>query len=167
MAEEKHLFRRFESNLYNIEKLCSTASNSATISHFIEILNHNFSANGFFPEYGGFDVGYSTITNSLLLSMKGIEKLEAAKKVSEVNSKIEPLLDEYGNYDSTETSRHTQFLYPFCFLFSKNNILDRIQKGIQANRTISPLWLDDRYCIGLAIDYLKVYIGPQVLLEYP
>ena len=54
-------------------------------------------------------------------------------------------------------SRNTQFIYPFSFKVSRSPILEKIKKGIENDLILNPDWLDDRYLVSLANDYLMTY----------
>lgn len=109
---------------------------------------------GFFPEYGGLDVGYNSITISLMARIEQefpgcIDPVRIEKAVG----LFERILDGQGRYSYAKTTRKTQFIYPFGLAFFKPSLLKQIQKGLEANLIIRPSWLDDRYVAELAIDY--------------
>jgi len=65
--------------------------------------------------------------------------------------------DENGLYDYSETSRKTKFIYPSGLMRLNSPIVNRLRNGLLKNMVINPLWMDDRYCIPLATDYLSAY----------
>jgi len=122
------------------------------------------SSEGFFPEYGGGDIGYQSLTLSCLVQ-------------SALKTRQEPILDHEsvagavawldrrvgpeGRCDIRGTSRGTQWLYPLALVFCGCPAGTRLLDGLRARRAISPAWLDDRYSIGLAIDYLLTASLPE------
>lgn len=146
--------------LWNIRALSANQQFGDASREIFNSLLRGVSQYGYFPEYGGFDIGYSSITNSILAwqSDKPGDNQELINAIKTVNSAIEKELDEFGNYDYSLTSRNTQFLFIYGALKTKSRILSRVLTGIARNKIITPLWLDDRYCLGMLIDYLKAYI---------
>ena len=111
--------------------------------------------NGCFGEYGGPDIGYATITMSLLSEyhqLKGDDDILNA--IRECNVFLEKTVDKNGLFNWKTMSRRTQFLYPYGLSYIKSPVFERILTGLTKNCIINPLWMDDRYCIPLAIDYL-------------
>ena len=114
------------------------------------------SADGVFGEYGGLDVGYQTITMSALARYMVIVGGDAAVEAALVKSEklVSPLLDEMGRPDPAENSRNTQFVYPYALALLKSGSMERIMAGLRASASLNPAWMDDRYFIPLAIDYV-------------
>lgn len=110
---------------------------------------------GFFPEYGGMDIGYLSITLSLLALFTDrtpdAEMLAAGRKAAAF---LEPRIAPDGCYDNTGTSRRTQYLYPAGLARFTPQVLGRLESGLARDVILSPQWMDDRYCIAFAIDYL-------------
>lgn len=115
---------------------------------------------GYFPEYGGFDIGYL----SLCLSFLGrYYKTSGDERVVEPSQKavdfIETMLNEDGSYNCEKSSRRTQYLYPYgLVIFKAEEVLKKHIKGLWLNRIVNPQWMDDRFCLPLTIDYLHSYI---------
>ncbi len=110
---------------------------------------------GCYGEYGGEDIGYATITLALLAGYHRICGSEAVlKSMQACASYLESVVDPKGLYDWTSTSRRTQFLYPSGLAYLSSDVLNRLLNGLERNVAISPLWMDDRYSIQLAADYL-------------
>ena len=110
---------------------------------------------GFFCEYGGFDLGYDSITLSFLAEIfkkTGRNDIEVAAKKCVAH--LNPFIDDEGYYLSERMSRETQFLYPYGFSVFSSDILRRLELGISKNRILNPAWMDDRYCIALTANYL-------------
>jgi hypothetical protein len=111
--------------------------------------------NGYFPEYGGMDIGYLSITLGLLAlyaqkTQDGDIIAACHKAVAFLNSKIQ----DDGRYDASQTSRRTQYLYPSGLAMFAPELLARLQNGLEQDLVINPQWMDDRYCIALTTDYL-------------
>ena len=111
---------------------------------------------GTYPEYGGFDAGYQSITLSTLIRAQrlanGDPALGAAIKRGE--AKLRGAIDRLGRTDPSVNSRRTQFIYPYGLAALKSPALKNIDAGLHQNAILLPTWLDDRYCIVMAIDYL-------------
>jgi hypothetical protein len=125
-----------------------------------DIMRLDFDKIGFFPEYGGFDIGYLSIITSLFgwYYDKTACNCDIIDIIKKVNFKLESQIDEFGNYDYSSTSRRTQFLYIYGFFKTESAVFEKVLNGIRANKIITPLWMDDRYCLAQATDYLKTYI---------
>ena len=125
----------------------------------IETLLKSQDAAGYFPEYGGYDVGYSSITLSCLAHYQ--RKTRAANLLPAMQHAarfLEARVREDGTYSIEGTSRQTQFLYPYGLVVLRSDVARRLTNGLRANRVISPAWLDDRYIIQLTTDYLLAYL---------
>ncbi len=112
---------------------------------------------GYFAEYGGADTGYLTITLSLLAKYYEQSKYEAippaAKKACRY---LDGIIRENGTYDYTNTSRKTQYVYPYGLCeFGEWDLVHRHLNGLKNNEVLNPAWMDDRYCLQLATDYLQ------------
>lgn len=116
---------------------------------------------GFFPEYGGADVGYQSITLALLARCRrwaadpGLDEALARGA-----SAIAGRLDGWGRHDPLASSRRTQYLYPSGLVAAgAAGPLAAHRTGVEAGHTLEPGWLDDRYVIWLATDYLLAAEG--------
>lgn len=119
-------------------------------------------SDGAFPEYGGYDYGYQSITLSVLMHvMRRWPHETLATAVAQGGTFLERAIDERGLYDYTGASRQTQYLYPSGLVQLGLPCVDRHLRGIAGDEVITPLWMDDRYCIGLAIDYLLAYLSTE------
>jgi len=112
---------------------------------------------GYFEEYGGYDIGYLSITLSCLAKYyerSGDERLVAAMQRG--FRFLDDKIAQNGTFDYQSTSRKTQYLYPFGFRFMQEwQLLSRHAVGLKNNDVLTPAWCDDRYCLPLAIDYLQ------------
>lgn len=110
---------------------------------------------GAFNEYGGFDLGYDTITLSFLAGLfrkTGREDISAAARKACDN--MADYIDEDGYFPPEGMSRQTQFLYPFGFSVFAPSILEKISCGLKKGVILNPSWMDDRYCIPFTVNYL-------------
>jgi len=144
--------------LYNIGKICGNEKFLKESDRRVKILLNNFKKDGYFKEYGGFDLGYNTLSMSLLaqLYLKTKDK-ELINVIKLAEKHVEKFLDKYADYDNIKMSRNTNFIYPFSFKVLKSPILEKIITGLKEDRILNPDWLDDRYLIGLSNDYLITY----------
>jgi len=145
--------------LFNLADLLKDKSLATEAEKRINFLLQEFNKTGYFPEYGGFDLGYNSLTMSCLSRIyqkNGDRRVLAC--LNQSGQHLDKSLDKYGNYDSIGMSRNTNFIYPFSFKVVKNNvILDKIILGLEHDLILNPDWLDDRYLIGLTNDYLMTY----------
>jgi len=144
--------------LYNLKKMYSKEKFGLEFEKRLGLLLENHKRQGYFSEYGGFDLGYTTITMSLLARIyqkSGIKEIHKALKESE--KKVSKYLDNYARYDNINMSRKTNFVFPFGFKVIDSFLMDRIENGITNDKILNPDWLDDRYLVGLSNDYLMTY----------
>jgi len=145
--------------LYNVYLLTEEIKFKKGAEEKIMALMKNQSSEGFYPEYGGYDIGYHSLTLSCLCKYYFKAKDEKLKLSMKKGLKfLNGLINENGTFDYSETSRKTQFLYPYAFVVLESNISEKIYKGLKENKIINPLWLDDRYVIQLTTDYLQAYL---------
>lgn len=110
---------------------------------------------GSFEEYGGPDVGYATITLALLAQYAAESgNQDVLPPMRRCEAWLCSVVGLDGRYDWRATSRRTQFLYPSGLAWLGSAVLGRLALGLERNVAPSPLWLDDRYSIPLAADYL-------------
>jgi hypothetical protein len=112
---------------------------------------------GFFVEYGGYDIGYLTITLSCLSKYYLFTGEQSVKEaILKGFAFLEEKIAENGTFDYRSTSRKTQYFYPFGFRALEHwELLNRHIRGLRNNEVLNPSWLDDRYSLPLAIDYLE------------
>jgi len=141
--------------LLNISRLGGRPEFHEAGRRAVDMLVAGYKRHGHFSEYGGFDLGYQSITNSCLAlyAMKS-EDAELLAIVKESAAKLDAWIGEDGNYDCTSMSRKTQFLYPFGFMAVGSPAAGKLCAGIRENRVITPLWMDDRYAVPLTVDYM-------------
>jgi len=128
----------------------------------ISLLNLQDSS-GYLLEYGGWDIGY------LSISIASLAKIVKLKIDFDMNDEIDKMLNgavkfveskihDDGTYDNIESSRNTQYLYPSGFIPAESKVIENLKKGLNNGRVLNPMWIDDRYCIALTIDYLRAYL---------
>lgn len=121
----------------------------------VHLLLDNQHPDGYFPEYGGFDIGYLSITLSLLARFDFRHRDERVKAAAQrALAFLDGRIAADGTYDNSDCSRGTQYLYPFGFVYFGSGIAEKIVRGLEQDRLINPSWLDDRYAIPMTIDYL-------------
>lgn len=113
------------------------------------------SPEGWYAEYGGADAGYQSLTLSLLARLwrrtqDGALKRSLDRAAAWIDGRIGPT----GQVDPAAGSRQTSFLYPCGLAILGSPALARHAAGITQDAVLHPGWLDDRYVIQLATDYL-------------
>lgn len=145
--------------IYNVAQLKRNRQIEQAADKMAFSLLGNQSAEGFFVEYGGYDIGYLSITLSLLARLHRKTQDEKLRIAAEhAIAFLDDKIHDDGTYDNSRCSRKTQYLYPFGLAYFSNSILDRIVYGLEHNRIVNPSWLDDRYIIPMTIDYLQTYL---------
>lgn len=111
---------------------------------------------GWFPEYGGGDTGYQSISMAALARagrwLGGDDAIAGA--LDRAEKALAPLVGEDGLADPTANSRGTQYIYPSALLGLGSPVATRLAHGLIAGTCLRPSWMDDRYCIAFAADYL-------------
>jgi hypothetical protein len=119
---------------------------------------------GYFPEYGGWDIGYLTITISYLAKIHkmrldvGLEE-RVERALNDAIKFVEDRVREDGSYDNTGSSRNTQYLYPSGFAAAGSPVIGKLTKGLRDGTVLNPAWMDDRFCVPISIDYLEAFLG--------
>ena len=145
--------------LYNIALLGRDAKMERASEEVVLFLLDNQDGEGYFPEYGGCDIGYLSITLSFLAQLhrkNGDSRIwEGAQRALAF---LENKIREDGTFDYHSGSRQTQYLYPFGFAYFASPILERMVNGLRDNQIVNPAWMDDRYVIPMTLDYLKAHL---------
>ncbi len=111
---------------------------------------------GYFIEYGGEDVGYSSITlSALALYARRAGDRQFSDWVRSQASALGSRLDKDGAYSYAEQSRSTRFFYPFALAWAGDESIHKISMGVTSDRILRPSWMDDRYAAPFAADYLR------------
>ena len=125
----------------------------------VHILLERQHPDGYFPEYGGFDIGYLSITLSLLARFDMAHRNERIQSAARrALAFLDGRIAADGTYDNRDCSRGTQYLYPLGFVYFESGIAAKIVRGLEQDRLINPSWLDDRYVIPMTIDYLLAHL---------
>ncbi|MBN1866084.1 hypothetical protein JW916_02210 [Candidatus Sumerlaeota bacterium] len=145
--------------LWNTSRIADDATFARAAEEQIGLLIAHQLPTGCFLEYDGPDVGYASITMSLVTqyaAASGSEAAwEAARRCDEwLRERVAP----NGLFEYADTSRRTQFLYPSAFARLRSPLLERIERGLEENIIVNPLWMDDRYSIPMATDYLLTHL---------
>ncbi|MFH1744081.1 MAG: hypothetical protein ABIH23_34190, partial [bacterium] len=121
----------------------------------LELLNLQ-DEEGFFPEYGGADVGYHSLTISLLATYyKRTSHDSVLSALRRAIAFLNRRLFADATFDYRLSSRRTQFLYPSGLVrCHEKNMIARHLLGCRTGQVLLPSWMDDRYCFQLATDYL-------------
>lgn len=121
---------------------------------------------GYLLEYGGWDIGYLSISIAYLGKIidLGLE-LEILNEIKSVRDRtiafILNKVNNNGTYDNALSSRKTQYLYPSGFITVGEEVLERLRQGLVDGTVLNPSWMDDRFCIPLTVNYLQTYFNGQ------
>ena len=137
-----------------------------------ELLAHQ-TPEGWFPEYGGFDVGYSSVLLDYLAISDWLHRDDEIRRAAE---KLMRLLVNHVRPDGATGgplySRGTEYLLPFGLLYfarlgsaSASTILERHTAG---SRRVSLAAMDDRYfveygyswALAVALDQGRIHVDP-------
>jgi len=145
--------------LYNIYLITSDEKFRKASKKKLDLLLSLKDPQGFFPEYGGYDIGYSSICLGYLVRYYTKSREETVlPAVQKTVSFLESKINEYAGFDLEKTSRKTQYIYPYAFAVTGSGIFNGIINGLKKNKIVNPLWMDDRFCLPLTIDYLQTYL---------
>ncbi len=110
---------------------------------------------GFFPEYGRPDLGYLSLTLTLLDEIFVLWPDRVLQEaLTRAGAFLEERVGEHGRLDPAWSGRGTQYLFPSGLIRWAPGALSKLVAGLEAGEAIRPAWLDDRYVIPLAADYL-------------
>jgi len=147
------------SALYNISVLTGIGDFAAEAERTIDLIADKQLPDGCYLEYDGADIGYATVTLALLGLYASQSGSEAARQsMRRCERFLGKRVRENGAYPYEDTSRRTQFLYPSGLRRLGSPVFRRIENGLKENGIINPLWMDDRYSIPLAVDYLLAHL---------
>ena len=110
---------------------------------------------GILPEYGGLDLGYQSISLSALERVRalGLDDSSLNKLIARAADLVEQLTISGRNTASFRNSRNTQYVFPYALSLCERPILTHLLTGLANRELLNPSWMDDRYCISMAIDY--------------
>ena len=111
---------------------------------------------GYFNEYGGSDLGYASITLSALAIYAARARDESAGDwVKREADRLGSNLGADGVYEYGGQSRSTRFFYPFSLAWAGSGQIGKISRGAAQQKILQPSWMDDRYMVPYAADYLR------------
>lgn len=114
------------------------------------------SPEGIVLEYDGPDPGYLSITLGLMARFHRRHPVDRIEQMARRNlAWLDARVAEDGTFDGALGSRRMQYLYPYGLWYWKSALCERLLRGIEAGRVITPGFLDDRYCVQLTTDYLE------------
>lgn len=119
---------------------------------------------GYFIEYDGYDIGYLTICLSYIAKyLRRVEDSELRSSADKAFEFLEDTIDDNCLFDYEQTSRGTQYLYPYGFAyFNRAEFLNKHTTALNAGKILNPGWMDDRFCLPLTIDYLESYLIKEI-----
>jgi hypothetical protein len=145
--------------LYNFYRITQDAKFLSACDAKLNKLYGMQDSHGFYLEYGGADIGYQTLSISMLSRLHKKKKDgRLFSSLLKAEAALGPLVGEQGDFSYEQTSRRTQFIYPFGLAYLHSDILNRHVKGVSHNHILNPGWMDDRYLIQLSSDYLAAYL---------
>lgn len=143
--------------LFNISALTDLKEYNVTAKKRYKKIISDFNKKGFFNEYDGLDIGYTSISLGLLKLMIQRKYIQEEKCFNSMLETIDKATNESGNFDYKKYSRKTNYLYIYGLLKNKT-LINKITIGVKNNKIPNPLWMDDRYLIPFLTDYLLAYI---------
>jgi len=146
--------------LYNVFRLTDIPRYRLAAAEKIDLLLERQDNEGFFPEYGGFDIGYLTICISYLAKYwKKTRNSTVWLPLQRAMRFVAERLRDDGSYDNSMTSRRTQYLYPCGFVIAQAwDVIMKHCHGVAEGSVVNPAWMDDRFCVPLTVDYLQAYL---------
>ncbi len=146
--------------LYNLYLLTRKKTFLKSSREKTEKLLKNQSKEGWFPEYGGPDIGYLSLLVDYLsktfMKTKDVQLLNGLKKSTEfITYFIHPDFTFGGEY----ASRNTEYLIPsgFEILVKTDNASVRIANAVMKSLALHDFNLDDRYLCYNGYTYLQAY----------
>lgn len=129
---------------------------------------------GWFPEYGGADIGYTTLTIYYLANYFNLCKdksiLDSLKKAIHFLSYF---IHPDGSAGGIYGSRNTYFFVPDGFEILSDiiplasSIVEKNITALKELRTLTPLSFDDRYICNTLYTYLQAYLDHKEILRKP
>lgn len=145
-------------SLYNYFLLTGETIYKEIAEKELNKLLYLYSQRGCFFEYSGFDIGYESLTLSILTNIYNKNRSRKLENViNDSLTHIDKYIDQKGLFDYKKNSRNTQFIYPFAAFYFKHNLKSKILKGFENYTILTPSDLDDRYFIPFLNEYLNIY----------
>lgn len=156
--------------LYNLYQITGMEKFRKGCKEKLSVLRKKQSSEGWFPEYGGPDFGYLTVTIDFLgMYYKESGDEEVLKIVEPALEFLKYFIHPDGSLGGIHGSRNTEFKLPHGFeIFSEVNenakfIADSIANNIKA--TVNPLVMDDRFAFQYHVSYLQAFLDYEPLEE--
>jgi len=125
----------------------------------VKIIIGQQSMEGWWLEYGGFDIGYLSLTIDYLA--KYYEKTKDKAVLAPINRAIE-FISYFSHPNNTfggeYGSRNTEYVIPSGLEIMKAGPALDVRKAVEKRTTISPRSLDDRYLCYIGYNWLQAYI---------
>jgi hypothetical protein len=145
--------------LHNIHRLTGDSLYLKAAEKKMDLLLASQSNDGFFPEYGGYDIGYLSITLSCMaLYWQRTESARLVQPLRRAQGFVESFLDENGDFDNSGTSRKTKFIYHLGLKILRSQAVSALENGLKHKLILNPGWMDDRYVIPFASDYIMAHL---------
>lgn len=145
--------------LFRLARLFDDAALATEAARRLEEVWAAQAPGGGFWEYGPGDVGYQTVTLSLLAQMDA--EGYAGLPGSVLDEALQFVVDRVGPdglFDYRATSRKTQYLYPYGLAYFRSPALAALRRGLADGLAMRPSWFDDRYVADIATDYFRTAI---------
>jgi len=146
--------------LHNIYKITGEAKYENAAKKFLSNLKQ--SAEGWFDEYGGADIGYQSWSIDYLAKYYNSSKnKDALGKLESAVEFISYFMHPDGSAGGEYGSRGMQFLFPHGFTLVSKQIplASSILKNFLQKLKQTPETVDDRYFIVLLTNYLQTYLN--------
>jgi uncharacterized protein YyaL (SSP411 family) len=145
--------------LHNIYRLTGDSVYLEAAEKKIDALLADQSDDGFFPEYGGYDIGYLSITLAYMaLYWQRTKSKRLEQPLRSAQGFIESFLDENGDFDNSGTSRQTKFIYHLGLKILRSQAVLALENGLKHDLILNPAWMDDRYVIPFVSDYVMAHM---------
>lgn len=159
-------------SIYNFYLLTSEKKYEKIAFKRLENLSRLQSDEGWFPEYGGPDIGYLSLTIDYLGKLYDKSKNDLTKyMVDKAIDFLTYFVHPDGSFGGEYGSRNTKYLIPSGIELASNwnsnarFIGNALKKSLEERKTIGPYNLDDRYLAYIGYTYLQAGIMYKEHLE--
>jgi hypothetical protein len=154
--------------LYNLYLLTKNEKFKAGAGRHLSILEKFQNEEGWFPEYGGADLGYLSLTVDFLSKYYAKSKdAKALRMLEKALNFMQYFMHPDGGFGGEYSSRNTKFIFPHGLVLLAKNLepakymLGILLKNIEKNNIVSLPNCDDRYltffflpnCLQAGLDY--------------
>jgi len=151
--------------LYNIYLITSKEKYMSSARKKLERLAQKQDKEGWFPEYGGPDIGYLSLAIDYLCKYYKRSKDEKAKEiVDRALNFIVYFSHPDGTFGGEYGSRNTKYIIPSGIEYSSSwnesarRIAYSLRRSLTEMKTIGPYSLDDRYLSYIGYTYIQAHI---------